>query len=73
MVECVTHRVGPHSKGDDTRAPEVRERAARHDWYRRYRQDHPAQFAAADRAQAEAVAAVVREVGARPASRWEAR
>ncbi|MYS74304.1 thiamine pyrophosphate-dependent dehydrogenase E1 component subunit alpha, partial [Streptomyces sp. SID5926] len=52
---------------------EVRERAARHDWYRRYRQDHPAQFAAADQAQAEAVAAVVREVGARPASRWEAR
>ncbi|MFE0807274.1 thiamine pyrophosphate-dependent dehydrogenase E1 component subunit alpha [Streptomyces sp. NPDC058848] len=73
VVECVTHRVGPHSKGDDTRAAEVRERAARHDWYRRYRRDHPAQFAAADQAQAEAVAAVVREVGARPASRWEAR
>ncbi|MFG3332741.1 thiamine pyrophosphate-dependent dehydrogenase E1 component subunit alpha [Streptomyces tendae] len=73
VVECVTHRVGPHSKGDDTRAAEVRERAARHDWYRRYRQDHPAQFAAADQAQAQAVAAVVREVGARPASRWEAR
>ncbi len=70
VVECVTHRVGPHSKGDDTRAAEVRERAARHDWYRRYRQDHPAQSAAADQAQAEAVAAVVREVGARPASRW---
>ncbi|MEU9557470.1 thiamine pyrophosphate-dependent dehydrogenase E1 component subunit alpha [Streptomyces fumanus] len=73
VVECVTHRVGPHSKGDDTRPPEVRERAARHDWYRRYRHHHPGQFAAADRAQAEAVAAVVREVGARPASRWEAR
>ncbi|CAL9384601.1 thiamine pyrophosphate-dependent dehydrogenase E1 component subunit alpha [Streptomyces sp. enrichment culture] len=73
VVECVTHRVGPHSKGDDTRAAEVRERAARHDWYRRYRQCHPAQFAAADQAQAQAVAAVVREVGARPASRWEAR
>ncbi|MCW1092700.1 MULTISPECIES: thiamine pyrophosphate-dependent dehydrogenase E1 component subunit alpha [Streptomyces] len=73
VVECVTHRVGPHSKGDDTRAAEVRERAARHDWYRRYRHDHPAQFAAADQAQAQAVAAVVREVGARPASRWEAR
>ncbi|MFE0372868.1 thiamine pyrophosphate-dependent dehydrogenase E1 component subunit alpha [Streptomyces tendae] len=73
VVECVTNRVGPHSKGDDTRPPEVRERAARHDWYHRYRQDHPAQFAAADQAQAQAVAAVVREVGARPASRWEAR
>lgn len=73
VVECVTYRVGPHSKGDDTRAAEVRERAARHDWYRRYRRDHPAQSAAADQAQAEAVAAVVREVGARPASRWEAR
>ncbi|MEU1043621.1 thiamine pyrophosphate-dependent dehydrogenase E1 component subunit alpha [Streptomyces sp. NPDC005897] len=73
VVECVTHRVGPHSKGDDTRSAEVRERAARQDWYRRYRQDHPAQFAAVDQAQAEAVAAVVREVGARPASRWEVR
>ncbi|MEU4658117.1 thiamine pyrophosphate-dependent dehydrogenase E1 component subunit alpha [Streptomyces sp. NPDC023723] len=73
VVECVTHRVGPHSKGDDTRPAEVRDRAAAHDWYRRYRQHHPEQFAAADHAQAQAVAAVVREVGARPASRWEAR
>ncbi|MEU6162847.1 thiamine pyrophosphate-dependent dehydrogenase E1 component subunit alpha [Streptomyces tanashiensis] len=73
VVEVITQRLGPHSKGDDSRPAEVVERIAQNDWYRRYRQAFPEQFEVADRAQRLTVADVVREVSARPESRWESR
>lgn len=71
VVEFVTHRLGPHSKGDDTRDPALIRRAEEHDWYRRYAEAYPDQFARLDRRQRERVAEVVGEVTARPPSRWE--
>ncbi|ETK35822.1 thiamine pyrophosphate-dependent dehydrogenase E1 component subunit alpha [Microbispora sp. ATCC PTA-5024] len=71
VVEFATHRLGPHSKGDDTRPPEVVRQAEANDWYRRYAEADPARFGAADRAQRERVAAVVAEVAARPPARWD--
>ncbi|MFF3941689.1 thiamine pyrophosphate-dependent dehydrogenase E1 component subunit alpha [Streptomyces phaeofaciens] len=73
VVEFLTHRVGPHSKGDDSRSADVVERVRQNDWYRRYRSEHPEQFEEADAAQRRAVADIVREVGARPEARWEDR
>ncbi|TMC12072.1 MAG: thiamine pyrophosphate-dependent dehydrogenase E1 component subunit alpha [Chloroflexi bacterium] len=70
VVEFETHRLGPHSKGDDTRDEAAVRRAREHDWCERYRQRFPLVFDAADRAQRERVAAAVREVEARPRSTW---
>ncbi|GIH26666.1 dehydrogenase [Acrocarpospora phusangensis] len=67
VVEFVTHRLGPHSKGDDTRPPDqVR---ALPDWYRTAEPD-PLVFATADEAARARVAGIVRDVAARPLSRW---
>jgi pyruvate dehydrogenase E1 component alpha subunit len=73
VVEFVTHRVGPHSKGDDTRPQQALRRAAAGDWYQRYGRDYPEQFARADDEQRRRVAEVVREVESRPQSRWDDR
>lgn len=71
VLEFVTHRLGPHSKGDDPRPAAVRLEAERHDWYRLYRAAHPEHFAAFDAPAAERVAAVASEVAARPPAVWE--
>jgi pyruvate dehydrogenase E1 component alpha subunit len=70
VVEFVTRRVGPHSKGDDTREAVELERVRAADWAARYRAAHPAQF---ERVRAEAAALVERAVAAvlaRPESAW---
>jgi pyruvate dehydrogenase E1 component alpha subunit len=71
VVEFDTVRVGPHSKGDDTRDAATIERVRLRDWYRRYAAAYPEQFAAADARQRRRVADVVREVAGRPLSTWE--
>ncbi|MEV4379153.1 thiamine pyrophosphate-dependent dehydrogenase E1 component subunit alpha [Streptosporangium sp. NPDC049644] len=71
VVEFVTHRIGPHSKGDDTRTPEEIALAAGHDWYARYARDFPEHFAALDLAARERVERIAAEVAARPPSVWE--
>jgi pyruvate dehydrogenase E1 component alpha subunit len=66
VVEFDTVRLGPHSKGDDTRdADELRTLRTR-DWYGRYARSIPDRFGPADRAAAAAVASAVAEVLARP-------
>ncbi|GAA3194198.1 thiamine pyrophosphate-dependent dehydrogenase E1 component subunit alpha [Actinocorallia longicatena] len=66
VLEVRTHRLGPHSKGDDTRTPaELREAAAR-DWYPGLAAARPDLDARA-RSFVEDVAA---DVLARPLSRW---
>ncbi|MFI7041132.1 thiamine pyrophosphate-dependent dehydrogenase E1 component subunit alpha [Microbispora rosea] len=69
VVEFATHRLGPHSKGDDTRPPEEIRRAAESDWYDRYAEADPERFARIDREQRELVERVVAEVSARPHAR----
>ncbi|MEV7231310.1 thiamine pyrophosphate-dependent dehydrogenase E1 component subunit alpha [Polymorphospora sp. NPDC051019] len=66
VVEFHTDRLGPHSKGDDTRSPEELDRLRRRDWYETYAAAYPQQFAAADERQRDLVAEVVHEVSARP-------
>ncbi|MEV4110302.1 thiamine pyrophosphate-dependent dehydrogenase E1 component subunit alpha [Nonomuraea sp. NPDC049695] len=68
VVEYATHRLGPHSKGDDTRPPDF----PRVDWYAAYQAAHPVQSA---RIEAEARARIDRiaaEVAARPPAVWTA-
>lgn len=72
VLEFAVPRVGPHSKGDDTRTEgELADVRAR-DWYRHYADALGERFAEADDRQRRAVAAVVAEVDSRPASSWEA-
>lgn len=73
VVEFVTHRVGPHSKGDDTRTAAELQRVKECDWYGRYRGAFPDRFARADHAQRQLVADITAEVDARPLSKWEER
>jgi pyruvate dehydrogenase E1 component alpha subunit len=73
VVEFDTHRLGPHSKGDDSRDPDEIARMRRADWYPRYAAAFPEQFGPVDERQRRYVAAVVREVTARPPATWEPR
>jgi 2-oxoisovalerate dehydrogenase E1 component len=65
VVELDTVRLGPHSKGDDTRPAEQVAALARRDWHRRYAAAFPERFAAADARVAAEVAQLVAEVSAR--------
>lgn len=73
VVEFVTHRVGPHSKGDDTRDDGELSRVRERDWYDRYRRAFGDRFARADERQRRLVDAVVADVDARPLSDWTQR
>jgi acetoin:2,6-dichlorophenolindophenol oxidoreductase subunit alpha len=70
VTEFATSRLGPHSKGDDTRTAEELDRIRAGDWYRRYAAAFPAQFEPLDSKQHALIASVVREVDARPPSVW---
>lgn len=70
VVEFITHRLGPHSKGDDTRTPEEMECVRRHDWYRRYAEAYPEQFERLNGRVRADVRDIAREVAARPLSTW---
>jgi pyruvate dehydrogenase E1 component alpha subunit len=66
VVEFMVHRLGPHSKGDDTRPPHVVELLWKHDWYTRYAESHPEQFDRLDRGARAMIRAITEEVSARP-------
>src|SRR4051812_3473719 len=71
VVEFATQRLGPHSKGDDTRsAAEVAAQRER-DWHDAYRRADPDLFVKVDDEQRRRIADVVDRVLARPASVWE--
>ena len=72
IIEVAVDRLGPHSKGDDTRDAGQVAALEQRGWYCRYRDMLGERFEAADRAAAERVAAVVRDVLGRPASQWPA-
>ncbi|MEO3807788.1 thiamine pyrophosphate-dependent dehydrogenase E1 component subunit alpha [Sphaerisporangium sp. B11E5] len=66
VVEFFTHRLGPHSKGDDTRTPQQLAAVRDRDWHARYARAFPGRFAAADEKWRRHVDALVAEVSARP-------
>ncbi|GAB1510320.1 thiamine pyrophosphate-dependent dehydrogenase E1 component subunit alpha [Actinophytocola sp. KF-1] len=68
-----TTRLGPHSKGDDTRPAEEVGRLWAQDWLTGYARHFPAQFAAADERARQRVDAVVSAVLARPLAAGSAR
>lgn len=68
VVEFATHRLGPHSKGDDTRPPD----AVRLDWYASYQAEHPDQSARIEAAARSRIDAIAEEVAARPLAAWTA-
>jgi pyruvate dehydrogenase E1 component alpha subunit len=68
VVEFATHRLGPHSKGDDTRPAEVVERARAADWYRRYAAAWPERFARLDARARAYIDEVARDVAGREPS-----
>ena len=72
VLEFVTQRLGPHSKGDDTRTEAELRRVREADWHTRYRTALGERFAAADAVAADRVARLVAEVAARPLSVWSA-
>lgn len=73
VVEFRTQRVGPHSKGDDTRDRAELDRVAAADWYRTYAAAIPDRFERADARQRELVARIAGEVLSWPLSTWEER
>ena len=71
VVEFETTRLGPHSKGDDTR-PEAQVAAARaRDWLPAYTAAFPDQLARLDVAVAARIDATFADVESRPQSTWE--
>jgi pyruvate dehydrogenase E1 component alpha subunit len=70
VLEFATVRLGPHSKGDDTRSEQELRELRQLDWAVRYARHHPDQFAEADAAARARVATVVADVLARPSSTW---
>lgn len=67
VAEFVTHRVGPHSKGDDSRS--AAELASIQDWYVRYKSLFPEQVSRLDAY--SLIESVYADVSARPAVTWE--
>lgn len=65
VVEFHTVRLGPHSKGDDTRDQRERDLMRTQDWFVRYARTFPDRFAA-DRRQKALIERCVRDVAARP-------
>ena len=70
VLEFSTIRLGPHSKGDDTRNGTHLSALRERDWTARYARSHPDQYDEADTVARQRVAAVVADVLGRPASTW---
>ncbi|MBQ1047590.1 thiamine pyrophosphate-dependent dehydrogenase E1 component subunit alpha [Micromonospora sp. C51] len=73
VVEFVTHRLGPHSKGDDSRSPAELRAVRAADWAAGYAAGHPEQFERIDAEQSRRVERIVAEVLARPLTAWSPR
>lgn len=73
VIEVVTPRVGPHSKGDDTRTADERDAAAREDWFvlgRADAREDPARWERVWQEEGERVRLAVDDVLARRPSGW---
>lgn len=70
VLEFRTTRLGPHSKGDDTRDAVALEQAQSDDWGARYQACHPEQYLRVDGEQRDLVQYLVADVLARPPASW---
>ena len=70
VLEFRTTRLGPHSKGDDTRDAAALEQIRGDDWGARYRASHPGQYRRVDDEQRGLVQRLVADVLARSPSSW---
>jgi pyruvate dehydrogenase E1 component alpha subunit len=71
LVEFDTVRLGPHSKGDDSRGSAEIAALRGRDWYEHCASAFGARFSAAARRQQQFVAGLVDEILRRPLSSWE--
>lgn len=71
MLEFQTVRVGPHSKGDDSRPAEELARVHTLDWAYLYRQAYPDQYERIDHTESGRIRQLVEQVLACPLSSWE--
>jgi len=70
VVEFETRRLGPHSKGDDTRSEDELESLRSQDWLNGYRTEHPEQLERIRQQVDREVDALVMRVADRPDIRW---
>jgi pyruvate dehydrogenase E1 component alpha subunit len=73
VIEFRTQRLGPHSKGDDTRDAAELAGLRAHDWYPRYERWYPDQLRRVGDVQRQLIGEVVAEVMARPLADGEVR
>jgi acetoin:2,6-dichlorophenolindophenol oxidoreductase subunit alpha len=66
VVEFETFRLGPHSKGDDTRPAAEMDEVRTHDWCQRYATEFPEQFARWDGGTRGSIDHVAEEITALP-------
>ena len=66
VIEFLTSRLGPHSKGDDTRSDEAIEEVRRDDWCHRYATEYPTQFGRCDEEMRGRIHEIAEEVAALP-------
>jgi acetoin:2,6-dichlorophenolindophenol oxidoreductase subunit alpha len=65
-IEFHVPRLGPHSKGDDTRTDEELAELRKGDWYRQYSRDYPEHFRGLDDEARRRMRDVIADVAARP-------
>ncbi|GAB1511101.1 thiamine pyrophosphate-dependent dehydrogenase E1 component subunit alpha [Actinophytocola sp. KF-1] len=70
VLQFTTRRLGPHSKGDDTRPAEELEPLWAADWYAELADRMGEEFRRLDEQACAEVARVAEEVGARPSTAW---
>jgi TPP-dependent pyruvate/acetoin dehydrogenase alpha subunit len=71
VVEFDTVRLGPHSKGDDTRDDDQLRHARKRDWYPRYLARHPDQVGELEQKVRRRVDALIEENSQRQPSTWD--
>ncbi|GCE07675.1 thiamine pyrophosphate-dependent dehydrogenase E1 component subunit alpha [Dictyobacter aurantiacus] len=70
VIEFVTHRLGPHSKGDDTRDQETLRAIQENDWYGLYQRRFPDQLERIEQDVRHELADVIAQVEQRPLVQW---
>lgn len=71
VVEFETQRLGPHSKGDDSRPAEELTAIKQKDWINKFQQEQADLFARLEQKVKERLAGVAKEIAQRNACRWE--
>jgi pyruvate dehydrogenase E1 component alpha subunit len=71
VIEFETHRLGPHSKGDDTRDQKTLQMLQSKDWYICYQRAFPEHLEKIERAVKIVLETVITDVEKRPLAEWE--